>query len=60
MRVVYNKKAIAYISNGDIDTSKYVSDKYALNDVMKAFEDIRDRGIMKAIITPFGNADDRA
>jgi L-iditol 2-dehydrogenase len=47
-----NRKAIDHIADGSIDTSKYVSGKYALSDVMQAFEDIRDKGIMKAIIVP--------
>jgi L-iditol 2-dehydrogenase len=47
-----NRRAIGHITDGNIDTSKYVSDKYPLSDILKAFEDIRDKGIMKAIIVP--------
>jgi L-iditol 2-dehydrogenase len=47
-----NKKAIELISKGEVDTSKYVSDTYPLSDAVKAFEDIRDKGIMKAILIP--------
>jgi L-iditol 2-dehydrogenase len=47
-----NKKAIRLIADGDLDTAKYVTEKYPLKDILKAFEDIKIRGIMKAIIVP--------
>jgi L-iditol 2-dehydrogenase len=45
-----NRKALRLISDGDIDTSKYVTNKYALKDILQAFEDIKTKGVMKAVI----------
>jgi L-iditol 2-dehydrogenase len=47
-----NREAIKYIADGDIDTAKYISNKYEIGDGLSAFEDIKDKGIMKAIIVP--------
>ncbi|MDR3224742.1 MAG: alcohol dehydrogenase catalytic domain-containing protein [Clostridiales Family XIII bacterium] len=47
-----NRKAIEWLADGTLDTSKYVTNRYPLNDIMQAFEDIKTRGIMKAIIFP--------
>ncbi len=48
-----NRKALALIADGRISVKKYVSE-YPLTQVMEAFADIRDKGIMKAIILPNG------
>lgn len=46
-----NRKALQSIADGKISVKKYVTE-YPLSQVMQAFADIRDKGIMKAIIIP--------
>lgn len=46
-----NRKALALIRDGKIEVKKYVTE-YPLQEVMKAFEEIRDTGLMKAVIIP--------
>jgi L-iditol 2-dehydrogenase len=49
-----NRKALSLIADGSLDTAKYVTDKYPLGEIITALGDIRDKGIMKAIVVPHG------
>ncbi|MEA5003726.1 MAG: alcohol dehydrogenase catalytic domain-containing protein [Christensenella sp.] len=46
-----NKKALAWIEQGKIDAGKFITRKYPLSDILEALEDIRTKGIMKAVIS---------
>ena len=46
-----NRKVLAWMSGGKIDAGKYISQRYPLCRIGDAFEDIRTKGVMKAVIT---------
>lgn len=45
-----NKKVLAWLSEKRIDVHKYITKTYPLRDIKEAFEDIKNKGIMKAVI----------
>ena len=45
-----NKKVLAWLSQKRIDVHKYITKMYPLRDITEAFEDIKNKGIMKAVI----------
>ena len=45
-----NKKALAWLGEGRINVNKYISKLYPIAEIGQAFEDIKNKGIMKAVI----------
>ncbi len=45
-----NKKVLAWLAEKRIDVNKYISKLYPICDIRGAFEDIKNKGIMKAVI----------
>jgi L-iditol 2-dehydrogenase len=45
-----NRKVLDWLAQGKIETGKYIAKKYPLKDIMQAFKDIAEKGIMKAVI----------
>jgi L-iditol 2-dehydrogenase len=50
-----NKKVLEWLAEGKIDTGKYIAGRYPLHNIMEAFRDIDEKGIMKAVITGEGH-----
>ncbi len=46
-----NRKVLEWMKEGRINAEKYIAARYPLEKIGEAFEDIRTRGIMKAVIT---------
>lgn len=46
-----NRKALEWIAQGKIDAGKFITKKYALENILEALEDIRTKGIMKAVVS---------
>ena len=53
---VQNRKALEWLAEGKIDTGKYIAGKYPLHNIMEAFKDLDEKGIMKAVIVDEGIA----
>ncbi|MDR3353728.1 MAG: alcohol dehydrogenase catalytic domain-containing protein [Synergistaceae bacterium] len=49
-----NRKVLEWLANGKIETGKYIAGRYPLKDIMKAFDDVDRKGIMKAVIVDEG------
>jgi len=47
-----NRTAIELISNGSLNVKKYITERFQLKDIVKAFEAIKNENMMKAIIKP--------
>lgn len=45
-----NKKVLEWIEQEKINVNKYISKLYPIGDIVQAFEDIKNKGIMKAVI----------
>jgi L-iditol 2-dehydrogenase len=45
-----NKQVLEWIGEKKINVNKYISKLYPIADITKAFEDIKNKGIMKAVI----------
>ncbi|ACL75392.1 zinc-dependent dehydrogenase [Ruminiclostridium cellulolyticum] len=45
-----NKQAMEMIHSGKINVEKYITERYPLKDIEKAFKDIEDGRVMKAVI----------
>lgn len=45
-----NRKALCWMADHTIDVQKYITKEYPLKDILTAMEDIRTKGIMKAVI----------
>ncbi len=45
-----NKKVLEWIGQEKINVNKYISKLYPIGDIVEAFEDIKNKGIMKAVI----------
>ena len=49
---VQNRKVLQWIADGTINVHKYISKVYPLSEILTAFKDIKEKGIMKALIEP--------
>jgi len=47
-----NRKVLKWIADGTINVHKYISKVYPLSEILTAFKDIKEKGIMKAVIQP--------
>lgn len=45
-----NKKVLSWLGEKKIDVNKYITRLYPIRDIKEAFEDIKNKGIMKAVI----------
>lgn len=48
--VAQNRKVLQLIADQKIEVGKYISGKYEIKDIMQAFDDIKEKGIMKAVV----------
>ena len=46
-----NRKVLGWMADGTIDAKKYITKEYKLSEILEAFEDIKTKGIMKAVVT---------
>lgn len=48
--VAQNRKVLELVAKKQIDLGKYISGRYEIKDIMQAFDDIKNKGIMKAVV----------
>lgn len=47
-----NRKVLEWLGEGKINVHKYITKVYDLKDILQAFADIKEKGIMKAVVKP--------
>jgi L-iditol 2-dehydrogenase len=48
-----NKQTMGWIAEGKLNVRKYITKVYALDDIVSAFEDLKNQSVFKAVVKPF-------